>query len=240
MGPSGACDRPRAECGRTLPFMRRRRHALTLVVATAALSLGLAGCNNDSSSTPSPSSTSSSSSSTSSTSPEKPGLSVPADETAGPGPTGPGGSCPANTDPSSSSTTAATGRGEVTAVRAAHQPGFDRLVWEFKDAAPGYRVAYTKRPITEDASGREVEVKGAAVLEVRMEPASGYHFAGDASGPTYTGPKRIRPATTVVEEVVETGDFEAVLTWVVGLRTRSGFRVRTLSAPPRIMVEVCA
>ena len=109
--------------------------------------------------------------------------------------------CPANTDPQNSG--ARQPRAELTAVRAAHQPNFDRVVFEFDGTAPGFRVAYGKRPVTEDASGKEVTVQGKYVLEVRMENASGYHLSGDDSHSTYNGPKRIRPSDTlVVEELV--------------------------------------
>lgn len=146
--------------------------------------------------------------------------------------------CPANTDPQNAG--GREPRAELTAVRAAHQPNFDRVVFEFDGTAPGFRVAYGKRPVTEDASGREVAVRGKYVLEVRMENASGYHLAGDDSHSTYTGPKRIRPSDTlVIEEIVWTGDFEGILNWVVGLKEKNGFRVRQLTAPPRLMIEIC-
>jgi hypothetical protein len=43
--------------------------------------------------------------------------------------------------------------------------------------------------------------------------------------------------TTVVTEVKAAGDFEAVLTWVVGLRYRVPFRVSVLDGPPRIVID---
>src|SRR5438309_5578293 len=48
----------------------------------------------------------------------------------------------------------------LTAVRVARQEGFDRVVFEFENALPGYRVQYTKKPLHEDASGRELAVEG--------------------------------------------------------------------------------
>jgi hypothetical protein len=50
-------------------------------------------------------------------------------------------------------------------------------------------------------------------------------FAGDASG------------TAVVKELVRTGDFEAVLSWAVGLEQRVDFRVTTASSPARLIVD---
>jgi hypothetical protein len=40
-----------------------------------------------------------------------------------------------------------------------------------------------------------------------------------------------------VREVVRTGDFEAVLSWAVGLDDRVDFRVLTLDGPPRLVVD---
>jgi len=55
---------------------------------------------------------------------------------------------------------------------------------------------------------------------VRMDPASGVDLTptSDQKGytETYTGPKRINAGTPEVTEVVQTGDFEAVLNWVDG------------------------
>ncbi|MGH3849348.1 MAG: AMIN-like domain-containing (lipo)protein, partial [Pseudonocardiaceae bacterium] len=54
---------------------------------------------------------------------------------------------------------------------------------------------------------------------------------------TYTGPSRIKLGTPEVVEMVRTGGFEGVLNWVVGLNDRVDFRVTTLAAPPRIVVD---
>jgi hypothetical protein len=44
----------------------------------------------------------------------------------------------------------------------------------------------------------------------------------------------------VVREIVRTGDFEAVLTWAVGLDLVRSFRVLTLENPARIVVDFAA
>jgi hypothetical protein len=125
----------------------------------------------------------------------------------------------------------------LKAVRAAHQPGADRVVFEFEGDVPGYAVRYVERPITEDGSGNTVEVEGDSVLEVRMEQASGADLSGEDLRQTYTGPTRIDPGTPVVTELVRTGDFEAVLTWVIGVRGRPGFNVTTVTGN-RLVIEV--
>ncbi len=138
-------------------------------------------------------------------------------------------------------TAGGTGFGLLTAVRLGAHPGFDRVVFEFRDARPGHDVRYVDPPIVADGSGDPVAVEGTAFLQVRMEPASGFDF--DAGAPVFTGPDRISgtsAGTSAVREVVRTGDFEAVLTWVVGVRARLGFRVSTLTAPSRLVIDVQA
>ena len=126
----------------------------------------------------------------------------------------------------------------LTGIRVSHQVGFDRVVFDFRGRAPGYRVGYVSRPILEDASGREVQVAGSPVLRVHLEHASD----GDASGrSTYAGANDLRPdSTTNVVELVRAGGFEAVLTWVMGLKQQAPFRVQTLAGPPRLVVDVAA
>ena len=142
----------------------------------------------------------------------------------------------------SATTVSVPGRGETAllgAVRAARQPGFDRVVFEFSGPVPGYEVGYVDRPVREDGSGREVTVTGAAVLQVRMSPASGAEVSPSGVRQTYTGPERIRPTGTgIVAEVVRVGDFEAQLTWVVGTSGRVPFRVTTFGSPSRLVVDL--
>lgn len=124
----------------------------------------------------------------------------------------------------------------LTDVRVASHDGFDRIVLAFRGGTPGYRVAYVDPPITQDGSGEEVAVAGEAFLELHLTPASGWDAVEGA--PTYTGPDRVTGPTTTVTEVVATGDFEANLSWVVGLDTRAPFSVTLLADPVRLVVDV--
>lgn len=126
-------------------------------------------------------------------------------------------------------------------VAVARHEGYDRVVFEFRNVVPGYRVEYLEPPITEDGSGAEVEVAGGAFVSVRMEPASGFDLNTGEGEVVYTGPRRIsgeQAGTSVVREIVRTGDFEAVLTWVIGVDQQVDFRIRTLDAPPRLVVDL--
>lgn len=123
-------------------------------------------------------------------------------------------------------------------VRAARHEGYDRVVFEFRNVLPGYDVRYVDRPVRQDASGDVVRVEGAHVLQVRMENALDADLTKEAAPLTYTGPQRFSPGTATVVELVRTGGFEAILTWAVGLADRVDFRVSTLTAPPRLVIDL--
>jgi len=129
----------------------------------------------------------------------------------------------------------------VTATKDARQT---RIVFEFRDALPGYAVEYTQRPIVQDGSGDEIEVEGDQVLLVRFEPASSFDLAGRSGkgAPTYTGPKRITVGgnSDPVREVVQVSDFEAQLEWAVGVNGKRPFRVLTATDPPSLVLDVQA
>ncbi|MCU1454448.1 MAG: uncharacterized protein JWN46_2594 [Acidimicrobiales bacterium] len=116
--------------------------------------------------------------------------------------------------------------------------GIDRIVFQFTGAAtPGYRVRWVPGPITTDGSGQPVVVKGRALLEIILDPASGVDMA--TGKPTYVGPDRVAIGRAhLLTDLRRTGDFEGVLTWVVGAQRRVPFRVGLLQAPARLVVDL--
>jgi hypothetical protein len=132
----------------------------------------------------------------------------------------------------------------LTAVKVDSDTCADRAIFDFRpDGAekPGFRVEY--RPAdeaqTEDASGRHIPVAGRAFLVVRFEPAATADLSGAQLERTYTGPRRVRPAgKRFLRELVKTGDFEAVLTWTIGLSERRPFTVTSSGSPPRLTIEI--
>jgi hypothetical protein len=112
----------------------------------------------------------------------------------------------------------------LTDVRVEHRPGVDTVTFAFKADVPGVRVEYVTHP-TEDGSGAPVQVDGSATLQVRLSPASGADLTGETPVTTYTGPARVEGNGGSVHEVVRSGDFEGVLSWVIGVDPKVEFRV---------------
>lgn len=124
-------------------------------------------------------------------------------------------------------------------VEAGRHDGFDRVVWEFNGPAPSYRVEYVTGPVAEQGSGQPIEVDGTAALQVIFSLASGVDLSGTEPQTIYDGPDRLSDAGTVnVTEVVQTGDFEATLSWAVGVDEITPFTVRRLTDPTRIAVDI--
>ena len=121
----------------------------------------------------------------------------------------------------------------LVGIRAAHDDGVDRVVFEFAGGLPQVRAGYVDELIG-DASGLPVRIAGRAILRLRFAPAD----AHDADGPTVTGRRAF--ALPNVMTAVRAGDFEAVTTYGLGLAKRSPFEVSTLRSPARVVVEVDA
>lgn len=123
----------------------------------------------------------------------------------------------------------------LRSVRAASQDGFDRVVFEFEGSAvPGYRVEYVDRPVLQCGSGEPVEVAGDGWLQVRLTPAQAHTEAGEPTVPD----RERRPGLPVLQELQSTCDFEADVTWVLGVAAPNRYRVQELSAPARLIVDV--
>jgi len=100
---------------------------------------------------------------------------------------------------------------------------------------PGYTITYSDGPFTADGSGAPVEVPGNAFVTVRISPGYGYDFVNGK--PTYTGPKSITVTNANhVQSIVQTGDFEGVLNWVIGLDSKRPFSVEATATPRRQLV----
>jgi hypothetical protein len=133
----------------------------------------------------------------------------------------------------------------LTAVRSARHAEFDRIVFEFAEpttgapsagalALPSYHVSFIDKPARDCGSGQAFWLAGDAWLEVRM---GGVNAHTEAGSPTIAERKQLTDLP-VLAELRQTCDFEAVVTWVLGVRSPNRFRVLELNDPPRLVVDV--
>jgi hypothetical protein len=114
----------------------------------------------------------------------------------------------------------------------------DHVVFDFVPRGtdlPGYSITYADAPFTGDATGAPIDVPGKAFVKVRIAPGYGYDFVNGRA--TYSGSKSIRVTNANhVQSIVETGDFEGVLNWVIGLDAKRPFSVEATATPRRQLV----
>jgi hypothetical protein len=120
-------------------------------------------------------------------------------------------------------------------VRAGRHEGFDRIVFEFEDALPGYRIEYVEAPIAHCASGLPVEITGQAFLKAGFSPAAAHDVS---TGDSTFDPSELAPALPTLVEAERTCDFEGVLSWVLGLSEEVDLRVLELEDPYRVVIDV--
>ena len=130
--------------------------------------------------------------------------------------------------------TAGTATPTLVAIRAAHHPGYDRLVFEFRGRIPAQRSVRYVSQVIADPSGKLVGIVGSARLVVRFFAATGH----DAQGHLTYGPTRRTFALPNLIQVVNAGDFEAVLHFGVGLARKEPIHVFTLTNPSRLVIDV--
>lgn len=122
---------------------------------------------------------------------------------------------------------------QLVAVRADRHPGVDRLVFEFRNGLPPTRIAEYVPKLIADGSGHTVPVPGSAKLALRFFDARGHN---DQGGSTYGAARRTYALPGVIQ-VVNTGDWEATLSFGVGLAKKVPFRMYTLTKPSRVVVD---
>jgi hypothetical protein len=120
----------------------------------------------------------------------------------------------------------------LVAVRAGSHAGYDRVVFEFRGAVPEHRIGYVDQ-LVEDGTGNPVEVAGAADLEVVFEGAN----AHEEDGSPTVSPRRFSPGLPAVKEIAQLGDFEAVVSYGIGVDQRRPVEVSTLSNPSRLVID---
>ncbi|MEN9577856.1 MAG: hypothetical protein RJA70_865 [Pseudomonadota bacterium] len=119
-------------------------------------------------------------------------------------------------------------------VRAASHEGYDRVVLEFAEGSPGYRIEYVDKPVRQCGSGDVEPVEGQGWLSIQLFPADAHTPEGQ---PTVAPRERLLDLKNV-RELQMTCDFEATVTWVVGVRSPNSYRVSELRQPSRLIVDI--
>lgn len=121
---------------------------------------------------------------------------------------------------------------EVFATAAACHANFDRFVIRTRFGTASYAVRYVRRIIA-DGSGETVRLRGRRRIRVVMRDTRAHTASGGALIPNVR-----TPLCPNLRQVKLAGDFEGVVTFGLGLRRRTGFRVFRLTAPSRVVIDV--
>ena len=116
-------------------------------------------------------------------------------------------------------------------VRAGGHATFDRVVFELEGDRPGHDVRYVDE-VVQDGSGFPIPLDGRAFLQVSLFPAT----ALSEEGPF--GPVPSVAGLAALRDLAFAGDFEAVVTFGIGVAQRTGFRVLQLDAPSRVAIDI--
>jgi hypothetical protein len=112
--------------------------------------------------------------------------------------------------------------------------------FEKQPPGPGFEVSYQPASTAkvQDGSGNTIEIEGKAFLVVRLMPAMTAKIDGEQVTKTYKGPNRVKSdVPSFVKEIVKTGDFEAQVTWVIGLDQKLPFKTFASDAGLEIDID---
>src|SRR5262249_41539615 len=116
---------------------------------------------------------------------------------------------------------------KLTSIRAAHHQGFDRLVFQFSGGLPGQRTVKYVSKVIADGSGKVVPVFGAARLLVVFSAAAVVQNLTERSF-----------ALPGVLQVVQSGNFESVVSYGVGVAKKEPVHLSTLANPDRVVIDI--
>ena len=147
----------------------------------------------------------------------------------GGGVAGSAGALPAFTVAAKAKTASTSTQGTLKAITVGRKATFDRLVFRFSGATPGYSVKFVPQvqPIAGDG---HISVLGQRFLQISLTPTVNGSSANAASV--------ITPLFPTLRQVKGAGDFEGEIAYGAGLSKHAGFRVFTLSSPRRVVIDV--
>jgi hypothetical protein len=100
----------------------------------------------------------------------------------------------------------------------------DAITFVFSGHAPGVSHDEYVSQVVADASGRPIRLEGRAFFSISFSAARGHLESGSFHETAAERPSR--PELAVVRQIRPAGDFEGVLSYGIGLRRRTGYRIR--------------
>ncbi|MFC7590023.1 hypothetical protein ACFQYP_44825 [Nonomuraea antimicrobica] len=122
----------------------------------------------------------------------------------------------------------------VTNVRYAAHDTYDRLVVDLKGGVPGYNVQWVDQ-FVQDGSGRTMNVRGGAYLQLTLFPAHAHDEEGVS---TWDGGPVYQADLNNLTDVVRTGDFEGRVGIGLVLSRRAAFQLTEQDSPHRLILDV--
>jgi len=131
--------------------------------------------------------------------------------------------------------------GLLRAIRVGHHTTYDRVVFEFcGSSVPQHNVGYVAGKIHMDPSDLILALRGRTFVRVVFHGGTTdtARYAPDPeTAPRYSGPLRLTPNYALLKELAVAGDFEAVLSFGIGIDHVAGLHVQTLASPPRLVID---
>jgi hypothetical protein len=124
---------------------------------------------------------------------------------------------------------------KLVAVRVGRHRGFDRVVFQFDRALPATSESARYGTVAADGRGNPIPLLGRSFLVVVFSGADAHH---DDGRPSFAQAGYLTPGMPALRQVASAGDFEATVTFGLGLNGRVGFRMFDLPVPPRVVVDV--
>jgi hypothetical protein len=122
----------------------------------------------------------------------------------------------------------------LTAVRTGKHDSYDRVVFQFSGGLPSVRTERVST-VYSDPKGAPVPLAGKSRLHVVFGGASA--FCPQPAHWTWSGPRVLAPRYPQLLMIKAAGDFEGYLSFGIGLATRGGYHVSSLTGPDRVVID---
>jgi hypothetical protein len=122
----------------------------------------------------------------------------------------------------------------LTSIRTGRHGSYERLTLQFTSSFGEASVRYVP-VVRADPSDKVVPLKGRSFLQIVVHGAVA-HWSATPISP-YAGRSTVTPGYPTLKQVSISGDFEAVLSFGVGLDRTAGFKVTRLRSPDRLVLD---